>query len=411
MAFSNPIWLWALAGLSVPVAIHLLSRKEGKVIRLGSIRHVMDSTSAQFSSIRLNEILLLLVRSLLITWIVILLAGLHFTEQVPAKAKWLIIEKGLENDKDFAALIDSLKQEDFELRILADGFPKIADHIPSNDQSSYWLLAEKLGDENIEQAVVLSYNYVTRFKGKRVQLPSHVKWISKTPIPHEFTLISVQMTNDSLWLRRGNSNETLTRFTTSIQWNQVNNSIKAETVYINLVSDEKFAYEKQLILAALKTIEQYAPFSFHISDISVDTYNTDAAPNWVIWLSHKSNPSVNANLLSIKDDKTTSSNILIQKLGSRHWQINCRLNEEVILQNNFTGQLAELILPREAFIEELTKHDRRTLDDKLAWRTISTDDVETQTTSITAEQNYSWLISLIVLTLLAERLIAFNRRQ
>ena len=66
MQFAQPIFLWALAGLSVPIAIHLLSKKEGKVIRLGSLRHVREKSTQQFKSIRLNEWLLLALRCLIV---------------------------------------------------------------------------------------------------------------------------------------------------------------------------------------------------------------------------------------------------------------------------------------------------------------------------------------------------------
>ena len=64
MQSAQPIMLWALAGLSIPIAIHLLSRKEGKVIYLGSLRHLRETSTQQFRGIKLNEILLLVLRSL-----------------------------------------------------------------------------------------------------------------------------------------------------------------------------------------------------------------------------------------------------------------------------------------------------------------------------------------------------------
>ena len=40
---------------AVPVAIHLLSRKEGKVIKVGSLRHLRETTTRQFRSLKPNE--------------------------------------------------------------------------------------------------------------------------------------------------------------------------------------------------------------------------------------------------------------------------------------------------------------------------------------------------------------------
>ena len=66
MALANSFWLWGLSALSVPLIIHLLSRREGKVIRMGSLRYLQDSNTQQFKSLRLNEIILFILRCLLI---------------------------------------------------------------------------------------------------------------------------------------------------------------------------------------------------------------------------------------------------------------------------------------------------------------------------------------------------------
>ena len=124
MQFVNPIWLWGLAGLLIPAAIHLLSRKEGKVIKIGSVRHLEDTLSKQFKSIRLNELALLALRCLLIAILTLFLAGLQLG--IGGKeGKWLLIENGLENDREFSSLIDSLKKNGFEVKSLKTGFPKL----------------------------------------------------------------------------------------------------------------------------------------------------------------------------------------------------------------------------------------------------------------------------------------------
>jgi len=94
MTIANPILLWALAGLSIPVAIHLLSRKEGKVLKLGSLRHVQETSTQQFRGIRLNELPLLILRCTLIVAFSFLLAGIF----LPASKniKWVLVERGLE---------------------------------------------------------------------------------------------------------------------------------------------------------------------------------------------------------------------------------------------------------------------------------------------------------------------------
>ena len=83
MFFLNPSFLWALLGLSVPVAIHLWSKKEGKTIKVGSLKFLQESDSQKSSSIKLNEFWLLLLRMLLITILVFILAAprLHYKSE------------------------------------------------------------------------------------------------------------------------------------------------------------------------------------------------------------------------------------------------------------------------------------------------------------------------------------------
>ncbi|MBP9924506.1 MAG: BatA domain-containing protein, partial [Cyclobacteriaceae bacterium] len=72
--FAQPIFLWALTALAIPIGIHLLSRKEGKVVKMGSLRHLRETSTQQFKGIKLNELLLLALRCLLIILFVGLLA-------------------------------------------------------------------------------------------------------------------------------------------------------------------------------------------------------------------------------------------------------------------------------------------------------------------------------------------------
>ena len=120
MQFSQPIFLWALAGLSIPLAIHLLSRKEGKVIRMGSLRHLRETSTQQFKGIKLNELLLLALRSLLIILFVFLISGLHWKDGVK---KWLVVETGLEKNSSAKELADSLIGIDYDWHWLRPGFP------------------------------------------------------------------------------------------------------------------------------------------------------------------------------------------------------------------------------------------------------------------------------------------------
>src|SRR6478735_1525798 len=203
MQFLNPIWLWGLTGLLIPIGIHLLSRKEGKVIRVGSIRHLEETSTRQFRNIRLNELTLLALRCLLITLIVLLLSGLSFNSYNTKDTNYVLLEKGMEREPDFQPLIDSLERKGSEVRWLSRGFPLLKDSASLDSKIQYWSLVESLQKEKARQIVVLAYNYVNGFKGKRAGIPENIKWISKSPGPAEFTLNAVRLSPDSVLLRKG----------------------------------------------------------------------------------------------------------------------------------------------------------------------------------------------------------------
>src|SRR5690242_6992747 len=125
MAFANPIWLWGFSALSIPLAIHLLSRKEGKVIAMASLRHLKDANTQQFKSLKLNEILLLILRSLIIILVVLFLSGLQI--QKASDQKWVVIENSLQENAQTKSLVDSLTTQGFEAHLLAKDFPKITE--------------------------------------------------------------------------------------------------------------------------------------------------------------------------------------------------------------------------------------------------------------------------------------------
>ena len=118
--FAQPVFLWALAGLAVPIGIHLLSRKEGKVLMMGSLRHLRATSTQQFRGIKLNELVLLVLRCLLIVLFIFLLSGFHFGSE--HNRRWLVVEPGLETNLAVKKNMDSLTAQGYEV-LAAKEFP------------------------------------------------------------------------------------------------------------------------------------------------------------------------------------------------------------------------------------------------------------------------------------------------
>lgn len=189
MTFANPSYLWALAGLAIPLAIHLLSRKEGKVIRVGSLRHIEESNTSQFKSIRLNEIFLLLLRMLMVISLVLFMSGAQCSGTDPGK-KIAYVEKGIS--------ADSLK--DYEVKEIPNG--------------SYYPFAEELNKSSFE-TLVISYSKAENFKGQRIALNENIKWVTAESPETKYQALAWKV-GDSVFVRTANSNSELTIYTTSV---------------------------------------------------------------------------------------------------------------------------------------------------------------------------------------------------
>jgi len=224
MTFANPSYLWALAGLSIPLAIHLLSRKEGTVIRVGSIRHVEESNTSQFKSIRLNEILLMLLRMFMVIALALFMSGAQCSG-VNTDKKLVYAEKGIN--------VDSLTSKGYELH-----------EIP---QGSYWSFAEKLNESSFE-TIVISYSKVENFRGERISLNDNIKWITagENDKLKDFQGLAWRI-GDSVYVRSGKSNSLLTYYSTE---QKVPDSIKIiDPKTLNIKTDDK------IVNAALNVIK------------------------------------------------------------------------------------------------------------------------------------------------------------
>lgn len=76
MEFLQPILLWGLLGLSVPILIHLWNGKKGKLVSWAAMHWLQEQDNQSSKSIRIDQLLLLFLRGMLIVLLVFLLAQL-----------------------------------------------------------------------------------------------------------------------------------------------------------------------------------------------------------------------------------------------------------------------------------------------------------------------------------------------
>ena len=74
MNFTQPVMLWGVLAIAVPVFIHIWNKKKGIVIEWATTQWLLDKSQQQHRGIRLDNILLLVLRCLLIILLAFLLS-------------------------------------------------------------------------------------------------------------------------------------------------------------------------------------------------------------------------------------------------------------------------------------------------------------------------------------------------
>lgn len=418
MQFINPIWLWALSGLVIPVGIHLLSRKEGKVIYIGSLRHLDESSTKQFKAIRLNEVRLLIIRCILIILTVLLLAGLQWKHATTEEQKWLVIEPGLQKDKAIHALTDSLTVAGYETHYLAPGFP-IEDDTTTHRTKNYWALLDQLKSSQAQQVIIVSRSYVKDFTGERAILPSPVKWITVDADPKETTVMAARYKSDSAVVRIAKSNAQHTIYeykTTAISPAQQTlydtvSLTTTDTIHVTIAYDKSFQFDATILEASLKAIEHIPAVKIKTAVKSTTDFQYSPA-DWMIWLSNKPFPYPDTcNIITYKNNP--SANAILYRSGSQtpfqHWTLAKRLNIDNALQQHLTTTLATALLQNNKLEKEAMRADQRIIPEAF---------LQTSSQNLSASGNVmvttpldKYLIVLIALILLTERLLAYKRNQ
>ena len=401
--FSNPLYLFALAGLAIPVAIHLLSRKEGKIIKLGSVRHVVETSTQQFKGIKLNELVLLALRCAMIVVFSLLLSGLQCTNQ--GNEKWVIVEKGLKSSPGFNSILDSLKNDNYSLHLLDKGFPELRDSNNTSFEINYWQLIEELKQKNLSDVIVFSNNNINHFKGMRMTLPGNIRWISQPSTTLDFPIRAVRLTSDSVMLLTGHSSSDKTYFTADkIATNASPIFVTSQdTIKIAMLADPEFNSDQKIIKAALVAIEKLILVKIKLTDTSPSGNPTD----WSFWFSSKKPVRVSAK--KILRLAPSTANALIVQIDSNEWVITKKLNQEIALRDNLTVQLATLLLTEENLQDKISANDQRMVSDSLAWG--NTNNEKRLQASIQYESADRYLIVLLLVLLVMERILAYQKNQ
>ncbi|MGE0772006.1 MAG: BatA domain-containing protein [Cyclobacteriaceae bacterium] len=397
ITFTQPVFLWGLFGIMVPLAIHLLSRAEGRVIKVGSIRHFEESATSRFKSIRLNEILLLLLRASMVALLAFFLSGMSCTTTRPHPRSWVLIEEGLEKNPIVVRSLDSLKTSGYEVRHLAAGFPEV-DKDTTLLLDNYWHLIEMLAEQPLAQAVVFASGRASLFKAERVALPAHIAWVNVGTDAHTFTAAAYALPNGNYKVVDGASDEKSTLFETRILdetgWlkrsgNDQPPLLPLDTIRVAIQSNSQAKEDREILSAAVRALNGHTAHPIIIVESST-------SHDFLFLI----------NQYADEGGTSTTSGPLIRKIDGG-WEITRKLTPTAALQEHLVIELAKIILP-ELSIDK--RWDMRQMPEKMMFAN------EPHRTSVQnkAEDHYplgNYLLALFGLVWFAERFWAMKRNQ
>lgn len=328
----NPIWLFSVSAIIIPLIIHLWNVKKGRTLKVGSIRLLGESSRQSAKSLKLNDLLLLFLRCLLLIILAFILAKPFWNSINKAKinSTWVLIEE--ENSKEiyknYKAQIDSLAGLGFDLRYFEPNFKEIKvgdlqinkkDTTNKNNQLSYWSLLNLFNDKipDNTKAILFTGNQLNRLGTKRPEISFQLSWRTITPADSIGTWLENAWFKDSetIIANIAESRPMFTRYTHEIynptlknsrltldfeqgrarltykdSKNKKGNSLLIDTASIKIaIYTDNFKTDANYLTAAIGAIQTYTSRNIELKQYS--TKNIPTNQNIIFWLSELEIPS------------------------------------------------------------------------------------------------------------------------
>ncbi|WP_405396349.1 BatA domain-containing protein [Maribacter sp. Asnod2-G09] len=430
MSFAQSLYLWALLGLLVPIAIHLWSKKEAKTIKIGSVQLLSESKSRQSSSVQLNEWWLLLLRMAIISLITLVMAKPQWKSNVNNSKLTYIIEPDLARNENFMARFTDL-QADQEIRLLQSGLPENdIEYANSQDfrSADYWSLASEMNALQTDSIIVFTHGYAKGLKGARPETNHDINWIvldsaqnlekpllgyqternvtlftaKNSPLISKITKKTIEIGDAYQLTSNGDSLQVSSSSSVKIPLIQQN------ALEVTLVHTDSLSTDKRYIEAALAALSTYLNREIKVESFLDSELLENKEADLMIWLSTKPAPVSARKTLVFKNDSISNTLIIKGEDDDTFY-----ITEKITTENALTGRLTESLLSILDVDEEL-----RELQSNADIRTVTEADLKTnfidnkESKTHQARWNlnpYLWIVLLVLL--IVERFVAYKRKQ
>jgi hypothetical protein len=363
MQLLQPIWLFVMSCIIVPVLIHWWKTRQGKVLRVGSVMLMDKQARQQSSKKKLSQWWLLLLRCLLIIIAAILLAQPVWKKSNNDNSikGWVLLpRKNLEETYNhFKQPIDSLLENSWELHYWEKGFEKanLKDSADAekteSGQENYWtLLSAVHGNAPAElPLVIFTDDQLRKFRGSKPSVSRPVSWYSYT-MPDsvaEWNAYTWPLSSDSMLQISARSSPSAVEYHRNIIPVKADLPTDSSTLLI-CIYREKHPADADYIAAAVNAIKNFTKRRIRLQQVN----NRDEIPaqaDWLFWLSDE-----------LPADGFTAVNTLVyttgQEINYHSWLItgkNQPLNERINIYKkvNVPAEGTDNIIWKDAFEKPL----------------------------------------------------------
>ncbi len=370
MSVLYPLYLWSLLLLVIPIAVHLLSKKNPKRIKIGSVKFLKQTESRTFRRIQFHDAWLFALRAMIFALLSFLIASPEIACKYKVSEKsWILIEPTVsleEQSTDFHKKLDSLLKAGYEVHFLETDFPTTSRTEEKKAVMDMWSLlaeADKVSRDTLALFVASSLQE-SSLQGTRPTLSRQVHWLEVSREETAWIERTAQLSNDSLFVVIGRSSPTETRFEHRVAAMPDKSNIippielsrQGDSIGVWLISkpnekhwfsltkrelwcivyDEQFANVLPYFERAVKTIAQFSPIKVSV-EVKKETEWQEKKEAQIIWLCKREPP----------------------------YRLNCidatGFSAESLLDETFIDALAETLLP-----ESTSENDRRKVSSEMA---------------------------------------------
>ncbi|TVZ53348.1 BatA domain-containing protein [Dokdonia sp. Hel_I_53] len=426
MTLLQPSYLWGLSSLLVPIAIHLWSRNKVRVIKVGSTQFIAQTKSNKSTTIQLNELWLLVLRCLMLTVLVFIIAKPFWTTKSDQKQVVYVFEPSLLATATAREKFKDIPQEDRLL--LASGFPEWREDLEINHIAppNYWQLAQETTTIAADSIVIFTNAFAKAIKGKRPTINSKINWIVVDSYPQEDTpIVAVQRVDSTAviyaQMKEGNlsfydkmqPSQSRISQGDSISVGPVDNDkvvplIIKEPIQVTILSDQSTIAELYYLEAAFRAISKYTYRDIRTQKISkLDTLeNRDM--DYLISLIEAPTQYYIVPTLELSPDPIARKLIAPTSIALKH-TLTRRLSPKIIEEKDFVPQLLDWMQLDIPIKKIAVDYDYRTVPEE----TIQTNYINAgnQRNKVVQSSLSSVLWVILILLLFMERLVASARKQ